>query len=611
MPMTSEDCLPIEEHGVIGDLHTAALVTTDGAIDFLCFPRFDSPSVFASLLDRERGGCFRIAPVLPEVRHQQSYLPDTGVLLTRFLERDGLAELSDFMPIETADADHHDVVRRVKSIRGTLRYRMECRPRFDYARCGHRVERVDGALVFVPDRRELGAIRLRASVPLELANGDAVADFELGGDDRAWFSLERADDTPESSLRTSAHVAEAFKATVNDWRRWAGRCRYTGRWRDTVLRSALTLRMLISRPHGSMVAAVTFGLPEAERGERNWDYRFTWIRDASFAVAALLRLGYHEEAHDFFRWIEDRCTQPVGERSPLQPLYRVDGGTELRETSLDHLAGYRGARPVRIGNAAADQLQLDLYGELLQALDLADAHGALVHHDLWAKVAPIVDWVARNWRQPDDGIWETRAGRREFVHSRVLCWVAIDRAMRIAQRRSLPAPLDTWRDARDGIYASVMEQFWNPRLGAFTQHRGGETLDGSTLLLPLVGFVSPTDPRWLSTLRALRERLVADSLVHRYVPGRFDDGLPGVEGTFTACTFWYVEALARAGDLRQARLVFEKTLAYANHLGLFAEQLAVTGEQRGNFPQALTHLALINTATDLDARLSLGREEDL
>jgi GH15 family glucan-1,4-alpha-glucosidase len=596
--------IQIEDHGVIGDLHTLALVALDGTIDFFCTPRFDSPSVFASLLDAERGGFFRVAPVLPEVRYRQRYLPDTNVLITRFAARDGLAELSDFMPPDPDGPNRHDIWRRVKTISGDLRHRMECRPRFGYGLCPHRVEPRDGSLLFVPEKAELGALRLRATVPLEVNGGDAFAEFTLGPDESAHFVLEAADAEPAALSHEAA--TDAFKRTVNFWRRWLRQCSYTGRWREMVHRSALTLKLLMADPEGSMIAAGTFGLP----GGPNWDYRFTWIRDTAFAVGALMRLGFWDEAEAFFHWIGARCTGGEASRVPLQPIYRLDGTSDLREITLDHLAGYEGSRPVRVGNAAVDQLQLDVYGELFQALDFADRSHAPIDHDLWVELRTILEWLNRNWDQPDDGIWETRAGRLHFLHSRVLCWVAFDRGMQIATRRSLPAPLDAWRAARDAIYVEVMDSFFDPERGFFRQHRGSDTLDASSLLLPLVGFVSPTDPRWLSTLREIERGLVRDSFVYRYDLSRFTDGLRGVEGTFTPCTFWYAECLARSGDVRQARLVFEKALGSANHLGLYAEQFGSSGEQRGNFPQALTHLALVSAALDLNERLELSGEPD-
>jgi GH15 family glucan-1,4-alpha-glucosidase len=595
----------IEEHGVIGDLNTVALVSLDGTIDYMCAPRFDSPTLFAALLDEGKGGSFALAPVLDDVRRKQMYLPDTNVLLTRFLSPHGVGEVSDFMPVN-GDGAAHRVVRRAKAVRGTLRFRMRCAPRFDYARGTHRVEVDGGNALFVPDAPGFKTVRLLSTVPLAADGADVFAEFELRAGESASFVLERARTGAPSPAEAEGYVAAAFKETVNFWREWIGKSTYQGRWRDEVHRSALVLKLLTSRRHGSLIAAPTFGLPERVGGVRNWDYRYTWIRDAAFTLYALIRLGFTDETGDFIAWIEQRCAEwEPGASHPLQAVYGIDGRHELPETELDHLAGYRGSRPVRIGNAAYPQLQLDIYGALMDAVYLYDKYGAPVSHDFWANLTRLVDWVCDNWRTPDEGIWEVRGGKREFLHSRVLCWVAVDRAVRLAQRRSLPAPLVRWLSVRDEIYRDVWEGFWDPRLGAFVQHRGGGAVDASVLLMPLLRFVSPTDPRWLSTLRAVGRDLLDDSLVFRYRPGdAAPDGFAEGEGTFSICSFWYVECLSRSGDVQQARFLFEKMLGYSNHLGLYAEELGASGEQLGNFPQAFTHLALISAAFDLDRRLS-------
>lgn len=595
---------PIEDHGIIGDLHTAALVCLDGTIDFMCAPHFDSPTVFASLLDREKGGHFRIAPVLEGARNKQIYLPDTNVLLTRFLSEEGVAEVSDFMPVEQTRGTHQ-VVRRAKAVRGEIRFRMRCAPRFDYGRAPHRAEADDGGAYFLPEGAGAIALRLRASVPLRIEEGDATAEFTLRTGESATFVLEEGRPGEASPSAEPEYVSRAFKDTVNFWRRWIGRSTYTGRWRDEVHRSALVLKLLVARPYGSLIAAPTFGLPERIGGVRNWDYRYTWIRDAAFTLYALIRLGFTEETGEFMRWIEQRCAEwEPGDGPPLQALYGIDGRHEIPETVLEHWEGYRGSRPVRIGNAAYSQLQLDIYGALLDSVYLYDKYGAPISHDFWRNLVRLVDWVCENWQRPDEGIWEVRSGKREFLHSRLLCWVAIDRAIRLARKRSFPAPMVRWLEVRDTIYRSIFEEFWDPERRAFVQSRGSRAMDAAALLMPLLRFISPTDPRWLSTLRAMQEELVSDALVRRYrVQGAETDGFDEGEGTFTICSFWYVECLSRAGDLQGARFAFEKTLGYANHLGLFAEELGPSGEHLGNFPQAFTHLALISAAFDLNRRL--------
>jgi len=592
----------IENHGVIGDLRTVALVALDGAIDFLCWPRFDSPSVFASILDDDRGGRFELAPELEDARRRQLYLPDTNVLLTRFLSRNGVAEISDFFSLSDADRGQR-LIRRAKAVRGKLRFRMRCAPRFDYARAQHELDVEDDTVVFRSRGADGLALRLRATVPIGVAAGEAFATFELAPGESAAFVLEDAGHGVGSVAAAADYVTTTFKEVSDYWRQWIARSTYRGRWRDIVNRSSLALKLLTSAEHGAMVAAATFGLPEDIGGVRNWDYRYTWIRDAAFTVYAFLRLGHTEEANSFMRWLSDRETE-CGPDGSLRLMYCIDGREELPETELPHLRGYRNSTPIRVGNAALEQLQLDIYGELMDAIYLSDKHGEQVSFRAWEGIVRSTDWLTRNWQRPDESIWEVRGGRREFLHSRLMCWVALDRAIRLSRKRSLPAPLVQWLDVRDAIYHSIHTDFWDPNQQSFVQSKGSTALDASCLLMPLVRFISPTDPRWLSTLKAVGEQLVDDSLVFRYSTEHGTDGLSGGEGTFNMCSFWYVECLARSGDVAQARFLFEKMLGYANHLGLFAEELGPAGEHLGNFPQAFTHLSLISAAHYLDRALS-------
>jgi len=596
---------PIEDYGIIGDLHTVALVGKNGSIDFLCLPSFDSPSVFAALLDADRGGRFQIAPRLDDAVHRQLYLPDTNVLLTRFLSDGGVAEVSDFMPVEDAGVAHN-LVRRAKTVRGEIHFAMRCDPRFDYARVTHTVEqRGDKEILFLGQSgaREL-VLRLRSSIPMQVSNAAAEAQFTLSADESAWFILEVVMTDEPSPCASLGYATSAFKETVNFWRGWIGRSTYKNRWREMVNRSALVLKLLTSREHGSIVAAPTFGLPENIGGVRNWDYRYTWIRDSSFTLYALMRLGYTGEAADFMRWMMARCRE-VGPDGSLQIMYSIDGRPAPREETLLHLEGYMGSRPVRIGNAAQTHLQLDIYGELMDSVYLYDKYGSPIGYDAWMNLGRLIDWVCDHWQEKDESIWEVRGGRREFLYSRVMCWVAIDRAIRLANRRSFPAPFSRWYDARDTIYRDIYERFWNPKRRGFMQHPDAATFDAASLLMPLVRFVSPTDPRWIATLNGIEQELVSDSLVYRYRLGEtFSDGLTGQEGTFSMCSFWYVECLSRMGDLPKARFFFEKMLGYANHLGLYGEELGPRAQHLGNFPQAFTHLALISAAYDLDRRLS-------
>jgi GH15 family glucan-1,4-alpha-glucosidase len=599
---------PIENYGVIGNLETVALAGMDGSIDFLCFPHFDSPTIFAAILDDKRGGRFRIAPVLDGARQKQIYLPDSNVLLSRFLSGEGVAEISDFMAIEEAGGHLHDLIRRVKTVRGEVRFRMVCDPKFDYGRVRHRLEIRDGCAVFHPEGQGIPALRLRSEVPLRGERGAATAEFTLRADESVSFVLEEADARGQSPSAGEEYVSRAFQETLAFWRRWVSRSNYRGRWRETVNRSALTLKLLTSRTYGSIVAAPTFGLPEEIGGERNWDYRYTWIRDASFTLYALIRLGYTAEAAAFMRWIEARA----GELEPdgsLKIMYGVDGRHDLAEEVLPHLEGYRNSSPVRIGNDAYNQLQLDIYGELMDSVYLFDKYGEPIHSDLWSNLVRLIDWVCRNWRKTDEGIWEIRSRREEFLYSRLMCWVAVDRGIRLARKRSLPAPLDRWIKVRDTIYRDIFRNFWNSRRKAFIRAKGSPSLDAANLLMPLVKFLGPTDPRWLSTLRAIEEDLVEDSHVYRYRTSHGSpDGLRGKEGTFTMCSFWYAECLSRGGEVQKARFYFEKMLGYANHLGLFSEQLGPSGEHLGNYPQAFTHLGLISAAHNLDLNLSVARD---
>ena len=592
---------PIENHAIIGDLNTVALVSLNGTIDFLCFPRFDSPTIFASILDPERGGFFSIHPQFDESHQKQLYLPDSNILLTRFLASDGVAEISDFMPVEEV-GNAHNLVRRAKTVRGEICYRMVCAPRFDYGRAHHRCELKDGHVTFTSEGPDGLVLRLRSSVPMTIEDGKAVATFTLSAEQTASFVLEDArEDLP---CDADGYVTESFKRTLNFWRSWIGRCRYQGRWRETVNRSALTLKLLVSKPHGSLVAAPTFGLPELIGGARNWDYRYTWIRDASFTIYALMRLGYTEEAGAFNRWIEQRCEE-LNPDGSLQIMYGIDGHHELPEQELTHFRGYRDSSPVRIGNAAYDQLQLDIHGELMDSVYLYDKWGEPISHDLWLNLVRLINWVTLHWREPDEGIWEVRGGRQQFLYSRLMCWVAIDRGIRLSRKRSFPAPLMRWIEVRDEIYEDIFANFWDEEQQTFVQNLGSKTVDAACLLMPLVKFISPTDPRWLSTLEAVKRVLAEDSLVHRYRVGEATpDGFEGAEGTFSMCTFWYAECLARSGDVLQGRFIFEKMLGYANHVGLYAEQLGPQGEHLGNFPQAFTHLGLISAAYALDRALS-------
>ncbi len=606
---------PIENYGIIGDMHTAALVGMNGSIDWLCFPHFDSPSVFAAILDDRKGGYFKISPAADlEGTQKQFYWPETNVLVTRFFSTGGVGEVTDFMEIAPAASDnnhhHHRMIRRVRSVRGDMTLRMVCRPAFNYARDAHRLKITTAGAVFYSATLNLG---LATGVPLQQDGSGVHADFTLAEGESAVFLLQDIDAGATCDACMSTEEADdAFINTVNYWRRWISRCTYTGRWREIVNRSALVLKLLTYAPTGAIVASPTAGLPEGIGGERNWDYRYTWIRDAAFTLYGLLRIGFTEEAAAFMQWLEARSHEPNPDGS-LQIMYGIDGRHQLEEVSLDHLDGYKGSRPVRIGNGAFNQLQLDIYGELMDSVYLYNKYGSPISYDLWIHLRRLIDYVCENWQLKDEGIWEIRGGRRHFVYSKLMCWVALDRGLRLADKRSFPADQNRWLKVRDQIYEEIMSRGWNRECQAFVQSYGNSTLDASNLIMPLVFFLSPTDPRMLKTLRAIQRSpneggLVANSLVYRYNITESADGLSGEEGTFNMCTFWLVEALTRAGrvdpkKLDEARLIFEQMLGYANHLGLYAEETGSCGEALGNFPQAFTHIALISAAFNLDRAL--------
>jgi GH15 family glucan-1,4-alpha-glucosidase len=600
---------PIENYGIIGNLHTVALVGLDGSIDFMCFPQFDSPSVFARLLDDKNGGSFSINPEFREMKNRQLYLPDTNVLLTRFLSPDGVGEITDFMPVGSGEAKR--LIRRLTTVRGEVKYRLACCPRFNYGKDQHTIKQQGPTeLLFHADGPNGMNVRLKASIPLQISGGDATAEFTLAAGETADFLLESAgnDAAPDTDL--SGLVTSILFETIHYWKDWVSRSTYKGRWMETVNRSALLLKLLTSSQYGSIIAAPTFGLPETIGGRRNWDYRYTWIRDASFTVYSFIRLGYTKEAGAFMNWIAQLCKDIKGQ-DRLGIMYSIDGNRQLKESQVDNFEGYKGSRPVRVGNDAYGQLQLDIYGELMDSVYLYNKHGEPISYDFWKDLERQMDWLSANWGQPDDGIWEVRGGKKNFLCSRLNCWLALDRAIKIAEARSFPHN-GHWKEQRDKIYNSIFTEFWNEERQAFMQFPGSETVDASSLLMPLFRFISPKDPRWLSTLKKIEEDLVTDSLVYRYRPEvAAPDGFSSREGTFSMCTFWYVECLSRAGELDKARFYFEKMLGYANHLGLYSEQLGFEGEHLGNFPQAFTHLGLISAAYNMNKQFNDIRNKDI
>ena len=601
---------PIENYGLIGNLRTAALVGMNGSIDWFCYPHFDSPSVFGAILDDKKGGRFQISAVADRVTHKQFYWPSTNILVTRFLLADGIVELDDFMPvgIPSDSPSYHHLYRRVRCVKGHVRLSMNCQPAFDYGRKDHQTL-----------LRSKGAIFKSAGLSMALSSGvklskdgegGVAAEFVLREGKSQLFLLALDEKDPGHCDLSEQEAEDLFQTTVRFWQTWLSTCTYRGRWREQVERSALVLKLLTFEPTGAIVAAPTTSLPEVIGGTRNWDYRYTWLRDAAFTVYGFVRIGFEAEAAAFVHWMKDDAAKNVIRGKPLPLLFTVEGDIRLSEHSLDHWEGYRDSRPVRIGNAAASQLQMDIYGELMDALYLYNKYVSPISYDLWVSIRARLDWLCANWKLPDAGIWEMRNRREQFVYSKVMSWVAMDRGIRLAEKRAFPANRAKWLRERDRIYEEVMTRGWNDKRQAFTQFYGSGDLDASLLIMPLVFFMAPTDPRMLNTLQAILESpghggLVSGSLVYRYPPQQRIDDLPGKEGTFNMCSFWLVEALTRASHsqphrLDQARLFFENMLGYANHLGLYAEQTGPQGEALGNFPQAFTHLALISAAFNLD-----------
>ncbi len=600
----SKTYLPIEDYALIGDLHTVALVGKNGSIDWCCLPRFDAPSVFGALLDAGKGGFFRIAPTdLSGVKNQQLYLPETNILLTRFLSNDGVGEITDFMPIKPPETEKHQhhLIRSVAVIHGSLSFTLTCRPAFNYARDSHQVSISQEGVLFQSQH-----IHLSLASPLALEDDGQAgvqATFTLHKGQSVHFVLEstRTSDRLPQPL-TEERYQQAFQETLHYWRNWLSHCQYHGRWREMVQRSALVLKLLTYDPTGAIVAAATTSLPENIGGKRNWDYRYTWLRDASFSLYSLLTLGFTQEAQAFMRWLDARC-HDLNDDGALQPMYGIDGEKQLTEISLDHLEGYRQSRPVHIGNGAYTQKQLDIYGEMLDAIYIYNRYEA-ISYDLWDHLDHLLEWLQNHWQEPDEGIWEVRGGPKQFLHSRLMSWVAFDRAARIARHRGWPAPVDDWRATSNEIYRQIMIQGWSEEKQSFVQYYGSDAVDASSLLLSITNFIAAKEPRMLATIQRIQRELTSGTLVYRYnQQDAASDGVGGQEGTFSACSFWLVENLAQAGKVDEARLMLEKLLSYSNHVGLYAEEMSPTGEALGNYPQAFTHLALITACTHLDQAL--------
>ncbi|KAJ7087909.1 glycoside hydrolase family 15 protein [Mycena belliarum] len=642
------DYIPIADHGLIGNLHTAALVSTDGSIESYCIPNFDSPSVFARILDKDKGGHFSISPTVPYTT-KQNYHPSSNVLQTKFMNEQGVVSITDYLPRQATLAPASKkpllpwLVRRVEVIRGAVPLRMECAPAFNYARDEHTT------LIDPPASRAATAkavfqsahltLDLRyvpestvANVPspaLELALLDLYEKGHLGFAVEAEFTLvegqcvtfilrtppaEGAAPAMDDPALTKELMNALLAATNKYWNDWIRQSTYKGSWKEAVHRSALALKLLIFEPTGAVVASPTFSLPEYIGGTRNWDYRASWIRDSSFTLYALIRLGFTMEANAYMEFIFERLRDKNPDGS-LQIMYTIHGGKELEEIELTHLDGHKGSKPVRIGNGAADHLQLDIYGELMDCIYLGQKFGKPLSYDTWVLVRELVDYVVANCHLPDLSIWEVRNKKRHFTYSKVMLWVAIDRGLRLADKRSLPCPnRNAWLAARDTLYEDIMHKAWNKDLQVFGQsYEETDVLDSAVLIMPLVFFIQPSDPRFVNTLKEIlktpeRGGLTSNNLVFRYDVHKSDDGVGGEEGTFCLCTLWCVEALTRAGEydrpmLLKAVSMFEDFLLYLNHVGLCTEEISDAGEGLGNAVQGFTHVTLISAAYNLSRTL--------
>jgi GH15 family glucan-1,4-alpha-glucosidase len=603
---------PVRDYALIGDAHTAALVSSDGSIDWCCWPRFDSPAVFCRLLDAGKGGWFQVRPA-QSFAVTRAYSGPTAVLATTFSTDDGQFRLTDFMPVERLTESHRgediasgqSILRLVEGLAGSVEVELSFRPTFDYARARADITLREGGAV-----ARSGGETLLLSCPAQLTLDDAGTvrgRFRVSEGERLWVTLfYHADSAPGEVGLLRPDGDRELERTAGYWSEWWSDCRYDGPYSDLVRRSALTLKLLTFEPTGALVAAPTTSLPEEIGGVRNWDYRYTWLRDSSLILYALQLLGYEEEAEDFFGWLDKLCITCRDHR--LQIMYTIDGGSHLPELTLDHLEGYRGSRPVRVGNAAFEQMQLDVYGEVLDAAHLYHERTRRpVRAEWWDELSFMADETARRWREPDHGIWEVRGGKRHFLHSKLMCWVALDRAVRLSGRLGAGHDTAAWARARDEIRRAVVEEGYNKEVGAFTQSFGERALDASALMIPLTGFLPATDPRVLSTVERIRERLTSRGLVYRYLT---EDGLPGGEATFAMCSFWLADNLALQGRVDEARELFERVVGYGSDTGLFAEEIdPASGELLGNYPQGFTHLALIRSALHIAKAESQGPED--
>jgi len=590
---------PIQDYGIIGNCKTTALIHKEGSIDFFCYPRFDSPSIFAKILDYEKGGFFNTSPLFPWSKTTQKYLLDTNVLLTRFYSTKQTVDIIDFMPFLQDAEFPNQLVRVVKCVRGDTEFSFDLNVSPQYGNsdieCTKKSRneanyclKIEGGQLF----------EVKSNIEL-FENGNTFIDtFDLKEGEAGIFVLgDSGKASQEENSDVSMTVRSQLENTVKSWRSWMENCKYEGSFQNEVRRSALLLKLLTSSEFGSTVAAATFSLPESIGGSRNYDYRYTWIRDAAFTMYAFMRLGFFEESQNFMNWIQDRIEQDLSDGVDLQIMYKIDGSKDLEEKKIG-LRGYKNSRPVRIGNAATEQIQLDIFGELMDTIYLFDKYGEPITYTFWKKLEKLLNFVCKNWNSADHGIWEVRETKRHYLYTRVMCWVALDRAVRLVRKRSFPTDLEKWITNKNNIFDDIQKNFWDESLQSFVHFKGAKTVDCSMLIMPLVRIISPFDKRWVKTMDLIENQLVSDILIYRNMNDEIPNGQE--EGTFLIGAFWYIECLSRGGQIEKASHYFEKLLSYGNHLNLFAEEMSLSGMHLGNFPLAFTHLGLISAAYHLN-----------
>ena len=592
----------IESYGVIGNCQTCALIQREGSIDFMSFPEYDSHSVFAALLDQNKGGSFHTRPQAPYDKSFQEYILDTAVLTTRFLSEAYNVEFTDFMPMKSdGKPERNQLVRKISLIRGSLSFELILNVLIDYGKVDTQIDYVDAHTVVFKNEAHPEGLKVRSSIAI-VEEEALVEQFSLEEGEDAFFIIEAAkEEQPEATIAEQCEELNIkLHDTIHFWHQWIKTCKYTGDFAEHMKRSAITLKLMTSAKYGSTVAAPTYALPEKIGGDKNWDYRYAWVRDAAFTMYAFMRLGFIEEASHFMKWIYDLIDADINGDVELQIMYRIDGSRDLDEEELD-LEGYKRSQPVRIGNAATGQLQLDVFGELMDTIYLFDKYGQNVMYSFWRNVEKLIDFVCKNWENPDHGIWEVREVKRHYLFSRLMCWVALDRAIRLVRKRSLPTDVSQWIENRNRIFQDIYDNFWDEELQSYVHFKGAKTVDSSLLMMPLMKFISPYDKRWVKTMKVIEDQLIVDDvLVYRNLHDSIPNKGEAVEGSFTIGSFWYIECLSRGGEVEKAERYFQKLMSHSNHLNLFAEELSPSGAQLGNFPQGFSHLGLISTLFSID-----------